>query len=94
MSFTVKEIIDGDTFAVTPNWKWSEKSGDRVRPTGFDTPEVGEKGHDEATEKLTDLLLGKEVELENAKTIDRGRLVCDVFIGGKNLASFFSEYAV
>ncbi len=40
-TFKVTEIIDGDTFAVSPQWKWNGTSGDRVRPTGYDAPEKG-----------------------------------------------------
>lgn len=90
----VTEIVDGDTFKVDPTWKWGDKTGDTVRPTGFNTPEKGEEGYEEATKKLSDLILRKEVTLENPKTVDRGRLVCDVFVDGKNLADYFPEYAV
>jgi len=38
--FTVTAIIDGDTFEVTPRWKWNEDTGTRVRPTGYDATEL------------------------------------------------------
>lgn len=41
MAFRVTKIIDGDTFEVSPNWEWDGKSGNVVRPTGFDAPEIG-----------------------------------------------------
>lgn len=92
MSFKVTKVIDGDTFEVSPNWEWNEEKGNVVRPTGYDTPEKGEPGYQEAKEKLTKLILGKEVELKNAIKITEGRLLCDVYYKGKNLADFFSEY--
>jgi len=92
MTWKVVEVIDGDTFRVSPQWKWKEESGDRIRPTGYDVPEEGQPGHDEAREKLKRIVSDKEVELKNPVDIDRGRLVCDVFVDGKNLASFFPEY--
>lgn len=28
MSFNVKEVIDEDTFSVSPGWEWDGKNGD------------------------------------------------------------------
>ena len=91
--FTVNEVIDGDTFKVKNGWKWSEKKGDTVRPTGYDTPEKGESGYEQAKQKLKDLILGKTVDIKSAKIVDQwGRLVADVYYNGKSLADYFPEY--
>ena len=91
--FTVSEIIDGDTFNVKNGWKWNEKKGDTVRPTGYDTPEKGESGYEQAKQKLKDLILGKTVDIKSAKIVDQwGRLVADVYYNGKSLADYFFEY--
>ncbi len=91
--FTVSEVIDGDSFKVEGGWKWDEKRGDTVRPTGYNTPEEGEPGYEEAKQRLKDLILGKTVEIKNVQTIDQwGRLVADVYYAGKNLADYFPEY--
>jgi endonuclease YncB( thermonuclease family) len=90
--FKVTLIIDGDTFDVTPEWKWNNQTGSRVRPTGYDAPELHEYGGQAAKDKLTKLILGKQVELRTAHKIDRGRLVCDVYYQGRNLADYFPEY--
>jgi len=92
MFCNVTSIVDGDTFAVSPRWTWNSLSGDRVRPTGCDTPELGQPGYVEATQKLRTLLLGKTIELQKAYRVDRGRLVCDVYLNGRNLADYFPEY--
>jgi endonuclease YncB( thermonuclease family) len=92
-TFRVTNIVDGDTFDVTPNWTWKGKSGNRVRPTGYDTPEEGQQGFEQARNKLFSLIYNKEVELGTAYRVDRARLVCDVFLNGRNLASYFPEYA-
>ena len=89
--FMVKEIIDGDTFAVL-GWKWQEQEGTKVRPTGYDAPELTETGGQEAKDKLSKLIFGKAVELRTAYKIDHDRLICDVFYQGKNLADYFPEY--
>ena len=90
--FTVINVIDGDTFDVNPEWKWNGQTGNRVRPTGYDAPELNEHGGQAAKGKLQRLILGKNVEIRSAHTIDRGRLVCEVYINGNNLADFFPEY--
>ena len=93
-SFKVVSVIDGDTFDVNPNWNWSGKKGNRIRPTGYDAPELYKPGGLAAKEKLRRLILGKQVDLKTAYKVDRGRLVCDVYLDGKNLADYFPEYKI
>lgn len=93
METTVIEVIDGDTFRASPGWKWEDENGDRVRPTGYNAPESGPEAV-AATRKLSTLILNKKVELGTAHRVDRGRLVCDVYFQGKNLADYFPEYKV
>jgi micrococcal nuclease len=90
--FTVSEVIDGDTFKVKEGWELDEKKVDIVRPTGYNTPEEGEPGYEEAKQKLKKLILYKIVEINNPQDIDKGRLVADVYYEGKNLADYFPEY--
>lgn len=92
--FFVTEVVDGDTFKVRTNWEWNGRSGDTVRPAGYDTPESNEPGYEEAKEKLTALILNKWVDIKNCQTIDRDRLVADVYYDGRNLADYFPEYRV
>jgi endonuclease YncB( thermonuclease family) len=87
--FTVSAIIDGDTFEVSGGWKWNGETGTRVRPTGYDAAELHAHGGRSAKDKLHRLISGKQVELRQAHAIDRGRLVCDVFLGESNLADLF-----
>ncbi len=90
--FTVTTVIDGDTFDVAPGWQWNGQSGTRVRPTGYDAPELGAFGGQTAKEKLTRLILGQQVELGSAYRVDHGRLVCDVYYNGRYLADYFPDY--
>jgi endonuclease YncB( thermonuclease family) len=92
MSFLVTSVTDGDTFEVSPAWKWENESGKIVRPLGYNTPEIGAPGYREAKEKLERLILDKYVDLKNVVKITYGRLLCDVFYNGKNLADYFPEY--
>ena len=86
------EVIDGDTFRVSPGWRWDERSGDIVRPCGYNAPERGQPGYYEAKEKLERLILGRDVDLRNPIKITYGRLLCEVYLGGANLATYFPEY--
>lgn len=90
--FQVINIIDGDTFAVSPQWQWKGQTGSRVRPTGYDAPELHTHNGQAAKKKLARLILGEKVNLRAAYRNDRGRLVCDVYIKGDNLADYFPEY--
>ena len=92
MSFKVIKVIDGDTFEVSPKWEWNNQEGNIVRANGYDAPEQGQPGYQAAKDKLTSLILGKEVELKNPIKITYGRLLCDVYYQGKNLAEYFPEY--
>lgn len=91
-TFKVTTIIDGDTFDVSPQWQWNGQTGTRVRPAGYNAPELHEPGGQTAKDKLARLILGQEVELRTVHKIDRGRLVCEVYFRNKNLAEYFSEY--
>jgi endonuclease YncB( thermonuclease family) len=91
-NFRVTNIVDGDTFDVSPGWRWEGQTGNRVRPTGFDAPEMGTFAGDQAKQKLARILYGQTVEIGSAHRVDRGRLVCDVFYQGKKLAEYFPEY--
>jgi len=90
--FTVTEIIDGDTFKISPGWKWNKEKGDTIRPTGYNTPEQGNPGYQETKEKLEQLLLNKEVELKKPVKLSYNQLLCNVYFNGKNLAEFFPDY--
>jgi endonuclease YncB( thermonuclease family) len=51
----VAEVYDGDTFVMS--------DGRKVRIAGIDTPENGEKFHNEAKAYLSGLIIGKEITL-------------------------------
>jgi len=87
--FKVVSIVDGDTFDVDPGWKWNGGTGNRIRPAGYDAAEMGSRAGQSAKDKLTRLILNQKVELGDAYRVDRGRLVCEVFFRGRNLASYF-----
>jgi endonuclease YncB( thermonuclease family) len=91
-NFKVTFIVDGDTVDVSPNWTWSNESGSRVRPTGYNAPEVNTIAGQQAIQKLKNLILGKTIQLGEVAKVDRGRLVCKVYFNGRDLADYFPEY--
>ena len=94
MKHKVTHIIDGDTFEVTPNWEWNGQTGNSVRPKGYNTPELGEPGYNEAKEKLAGLILNKEIELKNPVGLSYERLLCDVYINGQDLSDLMAASRV
>lgn len=90
--FTVVNIVDGDTFDVHPQWTWQDQVGSRIRPTGYCAPPLHTLTGPMAKDKLSRIILGKQVNLENPYRIDRGCLVCDVYFNGQHLADYFPEY--
>ena len=76
-ALTVTKVVDGDTVDVS--------TGDVVRLIGIDTPERGQCGYREATERLVALVGGQSVSLEPGARddIDKyGRLLRYVVVNG------------
>ena len=88
--FNVIRIVDGDTFDVSPDWRWNGTSGSRVRPAGYDAAERATQAGSAATQHLASLILGKTVELGTAYRVDHARLVCEVLFNGHNLKDDFN----
>ena len=89
--FEVTEVIDGNTFDVTPEWKRQRQTGKRVRIKDYDVPEPWTKGGSEARINLLTLILSKKVELGSESDVKYGRLVCDVFYNGKNIIDYLRQ---
>jgi len=72
----VTRVIDGDTVELD--------NGERLRLIGIDTPERGRPYFEEAKAKLTELVEGRQVELEkDLSERDRyGRLLRYIWLGG------------
>lgn len=68
----VTEVVDGDTFRTGP-------SASAVRLQGVDTPELYEPGYAAATRALTQLILGRDVEIETKAHDTYGRRVAQVW---------------
>ena len=91
-AFRVTSIIYENTLEASSDWKWNGETGTRVRPVGYNTRGLHTTKGQKSKDALSKLINGQQVELRTAYKVDRGRLVCEVFIGGRNLAEFFPEY--
>ena len=81
----VMRVIDGDTFQIAGYWHFQGRTGDRVRIKYFSAPELHQLGGQAAKDKLERLILNKRVELRNYTNLSYDRLVCDVFLNGKDI---------
>lgn len=77
-SYKVLEIIDGDTFKINVG-----KETRRVRLMGINTPELGRCLSTEAKDKLSGLILGKDVVMTDQFSDPYGRIMANVFVNGK-----------
>ena len=73
--YMVLEVVDGDTFKI--------EGGRRVRLMGVNTPEAGKCLSDKSKDKLSELVLGKEVVLKDQFSDPFGRIMANVFINNK-----------
>lgn len=71
----VFQVVDGDTFELT--------NGQKVRLLGIDAPEKGQYYYQEASNRLEQLVKGKEVFLEKdmSNRDNYGRLLRYVYVG-------------
>tara|TARA_B100000902_G_scaffold30206_1_gene36147 strand:- start:894 stop:1370 length:477 start_codon:yes stop_codon:yes gene_type:complete len=95
----VIKVYDGDTITIasklpfkeSPMYRWS------VRLNRIDTPEMKSKDPElkkkaqEAQKVLSDLILGKDIQLENVGTEKFGRVLADIIFEGKNLNDWMLE---
>jgi len=70
---TVFLVWDGDSFVCWPNL--------RVRLANVNAPERWMPGYDLATQRLTNLIQGREVLILPVATDSYGRTVADVYVG-------------
>lgn len=100
----VVKVYDGDTLTIasylpienSPLYRFS------VRLNGIDTPEIKGKSKAEkdlavaARNALSDLVLGKMVELRNISNEKYGRILCDMYLGDLHVNAWMidNKYAI
>jgi len=89
---TVTEVINADTFKVTPFWKSTgQEEGDTIKINGYKAPEPGHTGYEQAKSGLENIIRGKDIELKNPRTATSGKLVCDVMVEGKDITTLLKR---
>ena len=63
----VANVVDGDTIDVNVDLGFKVYTKQRIRLSGLDTPERGQPGYHEAKDRVTQLVLGREVLLTTYK---------------------------
>lgn len=87
----VVKVYDGDTFTIVTKIYDEPVCKIRVRLAGIDTPELkGCNGNEKtmalvARDKLSELILGKIVRLDNVTYEKYGRLLCQVYVDNINV---------
>jgi endonuclease YncB( thermonuclease family) len=74
----VVKIADGDTITVLV-----DRQQVRVRLSAIDAPERGQDFSQRSRQALADLVFGKQVRIETHGKDRYGRVIGDVFVGGK-----------
>ncbi len=89
VSGQVIKVYDGDTITIASKMPYKDSPMYRfsVRLNGIDTPEINGKTDDEKTiaveakNRLTDLIMNKQVDLKNIQNEKYGRILADVYLG-------------
>ena len=84
----VTKVIDGDTFEMSDNAT--------IRLLCVDAPEKGKSGYEEAKDFLADMILDKEVKLENdiSDKDEYGRLLRYVYVNISGIEFFVNQQLV
>lgn len=78
--YLVTNIVDGDTFYVSPYWGYGGKYDQRVRIANFNAPEARTTSGIMATQKLRQIIWNKYVTLSPQAVDMFGRLIADVYL--------------
>lgn len=82
----VTNVVDGDTCDVEIDLGFLVATRVRVRLLGIDTPERGQPGWAEATERLRELAMGRTCRLVSFKPNDKyGRFLAVLHVDGENI---------
>jgi len=94
--FRVTDIIDGNTIKVA-GWKWSTYLGSKVKILGYEPSPPNTEYGMLLKNRLTTLLLGKDVELKNVVKAEKGNgdnddlIYCYVYLNDVDISKYFPE---
>lgn len=95
--FRVTEILSGNKIKVQ-GWVWAERNGTDVIIAGYNpmqgNPHMSSLNEDLAKNRLTSLILGKDIELGRVVDFNEntGAINCVAYYNGVDIAKYFPEY--
>ena len=81
----VYNVVDGDTIDVEIDLGFKIYTRQRIRLNRIDTPERGELAYTEATNRLKELILDKEITLVTTKISKWGYYLGDIYIDDQDI---------
>ena len=81
----VYNIVDGDTIDVEIDLGFKIYTKLRIRLNRIDTPERGDTGFKEATNRLKELILDKEITLITTKISKWGYYLGDIYLNDQDI---------
>ena len=96
--FRVNNILTGNKVQVT-GWSWNDYSGTDVIIAGYNPNIIADGSisiisQELAKNRLTSLVLGKEIELGKVISVNSdGSITCVAFYNGIDIAKYFPEYS-
>ncbi len=95
----VIKVYDGDTITIASKLPYEGSPLYRfsVRLNGIDAPEIKTKSEEEkklaqkAKEKMSELVLGKDIILKNVQTEKYGRILADIYVDSIHVNEYMIE---
>ena len=87
----VLKVVDGDTIDVMIDLGFRVVTKQRIRLARIDTPERGEDNFEQATNKLKELILDKQIMLDTHKPSKYGYFLGEVYLNGENIKNKILE---
>ena len=81
----VYNVVDGDTIDVNVDLGFKIYTKQRIRLNRIDTPERGDAGFKEATDRLTELILNKNITLITTRVSKWGYYLGDVYLNDQDI---------
>lgn len=94
MAFKVTKILTPNTLEIASRWAWNEYAGNTVKIKGFNISDTQTGAF--IINKLSSLLLNKEVELKNPSnpvknTNNNDEVTVSVYLNGVDISVYFPE---
>lgn len=83
----IYRVVDGDTVDAMVDLGFKIYTKQRIRLARIDTPERGQPGYDEATDRLSELVLNKRVRLVTTRASKWGYFLGELYVDDASVNS-------